>query len=86
MMTLEQTHLSADNARETELKESIRRFLRTRGVDCLGKIEITVQGRTVVLNGVVPDSESKRRCLHCCCHVAGVADVVDKLRLKKTNV
>lgn len=62
------------------MEERIRRFLLARHIPGINDIEITVNGRTAILSGVIRDAESYRRCVECCRHVVGVAGVVSNLR------
>ncbi len=66
----------------TQLKSTVEQILRERGITGIDNVEVVVNGRKVVLSGVIDDPKSKRRCLDYCQHVVGVAQVVDQLRLK----
>lgn len=68
-----------------QLKAGIERLLQARGIDEIEHLEIAVSGRSVVLSGVIADRERQRRCAECCRHVAGVAEVIDQLKLNKAE-
>lgn len=60
-------------------------LLHTRGVCGAEQIAIQAAGGTVILCGELASRETKRQCLECCRHVAGVIRVVDQVRLSSVT-
>lgn len=68
-----------DSVEDFELERRIFNYLYQR-LPNLESIEVETHHGTAVLRGVVPSPSVKWRCVDCCSHVAGVLNVIDRLR------
>ncbi len=69
------------DATSCDLKRRVMLFLSQRGVSSVRRLDIEVRGGTVILHGTVCSFYERQLC-HCCKNVAGVFNLVDKLKVE----
>lgn len=69
----------------SELKNRIISCLHAKGVSELASIHVDVCAGSVVISGTVSQTSVQRHCYECCCHVAGVIKVVNRIEISKSN-
>jgi osmotically-inducible protein OsmY len=77
-----QANVTSTSACEHDLRRRVVSFLTSRGVLGSPSLEVAVEDGTVVVRGKLPSQQSKRLCLECCRHVAGVTTVVDEVSVE----
>lgn len=75
------THLNFFGFPDRDLERRISNFLHRQNVPGAEDLHVHVVKGTVVIRGRLPSSSAKRACVECCRHVAGVANVVDKVQV-----
>jgi osmotically-inducible protein OsmY len=73
------TTLHGDEAAQTELCDRVKQFLASRHFASFRKLNVTVLGDSVVLDGCVPRFHERQLAVALCRHVPGVYRVVDRL-------
>jgi osmotically-inducible protein OsmY len=66
---------------DCDLERRVRIFLGERHLPVLRRLEISVHNGTVVLSGRVRTFYERQVAVHSCRRVAGVREVVDRLRV-----
>ena len=62
-----------------DLKRRVRSFLAQQGVNSAHRLNIEVNGGTVILQGLVSSFYERQMCISCCQRVAGVVRFIDNL-------
>jgi len=70
---------------DDSLRRRVLNFLQSRNISGMDELEITADGSTIRLQGVVASQHAKHLCLECCRHVAGVMTVIDNVTVEKLN-
>lgn len=66
---------------QLDLARRVKNFLAGRNLPGLRRLEIEVDGNSVVLRGTVRTFYEKQLAVHCCQRVAGVINVVDGIEV-----
>ena len=64
-----------------EIERRVRSFLAQQGVNSAHRLNIEVNGGTVILHGLVASFYERQLCISCCQRVAGVVRFIDNLTL-----
>lgn len=62
-----------------DLLRRVKCFLAQQGVDSVHRLNIEVDGGTVILHGLVASFYERQLCISCCQRVAGVVRFIDNL-------
>jgi len=65
---------------DVDLERRIVNYLHQR-LPALHEFEVETSSGRVVLRGTVPSTSIRERCVDCCRSVAGVLDVIDRIRV-----
>lgn len=70
---------------DDSLRRRVLNFLQSRNISGMDELEITADGSTIRLQGVVASQHAKHLCLECCRHVAGVMTVIDNVTVENQD-
>jgi osmotically-inducible protein OsmY len=62
-----------------DLARRVRGFLAQQGVNSAHRLNIEVNGGTVILHGLVSSFYERQLCISCCQRIAGVVRFIDNL-------
>lgn len=68
---------------DDSLQRRVLNFLQSRNISGADELDISADGDTITLRGIVASQHAKRLCLECCRHVAGVMKVIDYVTVEK---
>ena len=79
MMSMTMEPLMIDNATQIDLCGRVQQFMALQHYPSLRKLNVTVSGDTVFLEGCIPSFHERQMAVTFCKRVAGVHNVVDRL-------
>ena len=74
--TIIQTH-------NAELEQRVHEFLQARGIVGVRFLHVRILAGVAVVRGRLPSAQQRQLCLECCRHVAGVTQVIDRLKIPR---
>jgi hypothetical protein len=76
--------VSADEARQADLCDRVKRFLTAQHYASFRTLDVTVRGESVILVGTLPSFHERQLAVSFCQHVAGVYRVIDRLAVSRS--
>ena len=70
---------------DSQLESRIINCLHAKSIPELASIQLDVRDGSVVISGTVSQTSVQRHCYECCLHVAGVKNVIDRIKIRESK-